>query len=1168
MKKIFTFVAALAITMMANAQVAKLGFEIDDAKYTTEEALTPVGIYGDWVNVKEIDTWNEGYSGEAHSGEYCLYAENGDEAGTTWQSWDRGFKLGNLQIKDNTPYRVSFWVKADPTYLDADGAEQNTKLMTHLSIGIENYDNSFVTPSVQDYASDITSGMTGEWKRITYNAFYTNKELQNKAIESKSWIGSDVYPGGDGETYREHFNNEFPDKYFLIINMYSPGTYLLDDILVEESSFGSISFNYDCIKIDFGYPTNIADLAKASIDGYAHFDPSLIQVMLGDKALNVELLEGHKDGYLYAFVSEDDISDLSDADEIIVSLKTPEEIVYNTEKRPAPYTEGDADMPAVSFFQEVGVFDVSVDELSSIWSPAKLVSTTPEDGSFELESASLKSVSFTFDKTLFLDYASASLLNNGIASNLTSGMKLSDDEMTVIVALPTLADGEYTVRLSGVCNSAGMECDNDQTLTFEIGESSDDSKSETIYASDFDNDMTDGIPPGWLTENEAGIHLYGFNDEEQTSQYNYGWGGNPGGGGARLYAGFSGDFNKAMYWGTRGTELGYASYGELVKDYFLADGSLDPEMPDNIALKLEARKYQVSFLMAAWKGEPTFSFTLEDLNGEVYCKFDNYLAAPNMNGATGAVSGTVKCTADFTVPKDGYYVLKFVSTPAQWQEFLLANVNLISMPSKAAYYHQLLDAAIEDAETVLANCSDVKYDGESKTALIDEIAKAKAGGFHQPSEIDNEIAALKAAAAKLQARADNIETYDVAIGEAAQAVESLAGTKYTQADAYVEVAEVVNQYKDTEGYQLSDEELARVTPIITSASAKLSNLPGCTDLLTYGLRKAADAAVNLSINTANISAVDDALTDDRDLAAALNGEIKDALYSKIANNEDLSELMVDVYADSNQDAEGIHEDDPNWNEDGYEKVITGIDLTGYIMNPNMYCVGSAPLNNETIPGWQVDQAINGNGSVGINGDAATAEKPVTNPLINNYGASNYKFWQEVEDLPVGIYSVVVGTRTGTTTDADGNPSTFNAYCDSLQVWDKYMFVQVDDQEQVIAPFIGGGEWKGYITYIPNVNITKPGQKLSFGVVENYVSGLAQKQGSPTDYWDTNTFVKNAYLYFTGKDASFNYATGIETITENNAKKFADGKVYNVAGQVVDANFKGIVIKNGSKYLQK
>lgn len=46
-------------------------------------------------------------------------------------------------------------------------------------------------------------------------------------------------------------------------------------------------------------------------------------------------------------------------------------------------------------------------------------------------------------------------------------------------------------------------------------------------------------------------------------------------------------------------------------------------------------------------------------------------------------------------------------------------------------------------------------------------------------------------------------------------------------------------------------------------------------------------------------------------------------------------------------------------------------------------------------------------------------------------------------------------------------------------------------------------------------------------------------------------------------------TGVENVTvsdENDAE--GDGLTYNIAGQVVDASYKGIVIRNGKKFIQK
>ena len=389
MKKIFTLAAALCFTAMANAQViAQLGFEEGDSKYTTEEALTPGGTYGDWVNRKTYDEWVEPFNGDKHSGEYSFRANNFNEDGVEYYSWDRGFKMGNLQgIKPKTSYRVSFWAKADPTFIAADGTEQATTITSHLSTGMENFDCSFTTTKMNDYSFDFKD-FNGEWKHYSYVTYFTDLATQNAVFPNRSWIGNGVYPYEDsnfeGETFLQHYNNSFPENmFFVVFNMWSAGEYLLDDITIEEGTFNAVTFSDDVIKFDFGYPTNIANLAKAAPDGVFHIDPSLIKVTRGDEILDVYCLEGHSDGFVYAFLTDEM---LDPDEEVYVSLATPAEITYNTDKRPAVYADGDAEMPAVQVEDELAYYDETIDAIPSSWTAPEFLSANPENESFELVS--------------------------------------------------------------------------------------------------------------------------------------------------------------------------------------------------------------------------------------------------------------------------------------------------------------------------------------------------------------------------------------------------------------------------------------------------------------------------------------------------------------------------------------------------------------------------------------------------------------------------------------------------------------------------------------------------------------------------------------------------------------------------------------------------------------
>ena len=1101
MKKINYLIALgliSAASMQAQSPVVSLGFESGDQKYTTEDAYTPGGTYGDWINQAEGDVWTEPYADDKHSGEFSFRMQNAEDfEGNTW---DRGFKVGNLQLKENTAYRVGFWVKADPTHFDAGtGNEVNNKLKSTLSIGKEYFDMPISTASGQQYYY-TWDNMTGEWKHFSYVTYFTNKADQDALSESYSGKtdsqGNKVSEVGD----------PFPDTYFITINMYNPGEYILDDIVLEEGvTFNQATFVDDVIKLDFGYPTNIADLAKAA-NGTLTLDPAQVSVTINGTAAPVEFLEGKSDGFLYIFLNE---TYASPEDEVKVSFTPAADcpIVYNTDRRPS--ADVTAEMKVLGFTGETAYFDDTIDAMPAAWSPAVMVSSNPENESFEIDGATFKNIAITYDKVVSLDMASATITKNGVSKDLTSGMSLSEDGKTINTAVSGLEDGEYTFMLSGVTNKYGVDCE-DVQITFALGEDSDTSTSEEVFATDFDNQLTGGVPVGWITYNEAGYHLYGFN--EDGSQFNYNWGGNPGGGGARLYDGFSGDFVKALYWGTRGTNEGFASFGEQVKDYILPDGSLDPNMPTDISLYLQPRKYQISFLMAAWKGEPKFTFTLEDLDGNVYAKFTDITAAPNANGATGPISGSVKCVTDFTVDKEGYYVLKFTAAEAQWQEYLLANVKLITMPSKAAYYKQLLAAAVETAKSVYGAAEGEEYDGTTKSEFKAAIDNAENGHFTSPTEINALIEELGKLGEKMQARVKNIDDFSIAIIEAEAAYSELDG-KYLNAEIAVSAKAMIDQYSGVNPSNLTDEQLAEDTPKLVTASAQLVNVKSVVDILSWGAYKAASTATNLGVDG---SEGYNAVTDDRKAVQTVNLRSTQALYDKIAAGEDLTPYMTSVYYETGETVEEIPEDNNGeYNEEGFPRAIFGIDFTGLIKNPHMYTTQpNDPLKDNSIEGWMCTQNTQ-YGNLHYNGDAPTEAKPVSDVTVNNW-LGIYDFYQDVENVPVGYYDIFLRTRTSAGMNgqnADG-------------IWDKYMYVQVGE-EKIMTPFQEGASWAGYPTVIKNV-LVKDG-KIRIGAVENPLSlagttvGEDGTETATQGQWNTNTFVDDARIFFVAPAEGVDYS---------------------------------------------
>ena len=1149
-------------SMQAQTTVARLGFEEGDEKYTTEGALTPGGTYGDWVNVKEEDYWVEPSTDDPKSGEYCLVAQNGPSSG---YAWDRGFKIGNLTIKENTPYRVSFWIKADPEYLDENNAEKSSCLTSWLSQGIENYEKSFCTPTNANYGVQMTSGLTGDWQHISFVSYYANADVLNNVIKDQSWVGNAVYPekfGGDGvETYAQHFDGKLPSVFHVIINMYSPVNYSLDDIVVEEGvTFNEATFMEDVIKLDFGYPTNIAALAKANNNSFS-LDPSCVSVTSNGTAVPVEFVEGKSDGFLYIFLEG---TTLEPDAEVRVSFTPAADcpIVYNTDRRPSSDTEGE--MPVLGFSNELAYPVDNIDAIPSSWSPAKLLSTDPENDAFEIEAASLSKVTFQFDMEVSLDYASATIEKNGFTTPIpVSSLSLSEDKTAVYVSTTglNLTDGDYTIELAGVENVMGVPCEGSQKVSFSVGEDKTGGTSESVYSTNATFAVTENgtFPVGWVSNDNGTIHEYVVHEDGQIRNYN--WGANFGGGGCRAMTGYSGDLNgAAIYWRCMNGEnqLGTLTFGEQVKDFQLADGSIDPSMDPAIALKLEATKYQITIRMCAWKNlngntdavsednAPKYTFTLEDLEGNVYAQFVDVPAMPNVNGAQNmAVNNVTKSVTDFTVEKAGYYVLKFSTTQPN-AELLLGGVDIITMPSKAAYYKQLLSVATEEAKQVLATANLSEYDGETKTALINDIAKAESGHFTSPTEVNDMIAKLKADSEKMTARVNNIDDFSIAIIEASGAYEGLEG-KYKNAEIATTAKEMIDQYGTTNPSDLSDDELAEVTPKLKTAAAQLGNVNKVVDILTYGIYKATETAIALGADAAEGH---EAVDDDRALADAIKTKATIALYNKIAAGEDLTPLFSKVFDDVATPIDEVPEGQEDlYDEQGRPRVIYGLDLSGFIYNPHMYTFGTnsgANLEDNSIVGWNCTQLEGG--GLHFSGDAATEAMPVSDVMINAYGAGGaYRFYQELTDLPVGIYDFHIGTRTAA--DSQGHP--YNDFNDETGIYDKYMFVQVDENEPMMVPFAVGG-WGTHTTVINGVEV-KEGSKVTIGVVEDYQSGKAQKDGEPMDYWDTNTFCDDARAYFVAPLEDYDYAqaakdiaSGVETIRQDSSNAAIIG-IYNVNG---------------------
>lgn len=1196
MKKNYLLIAAGllgAASLQAQTVVASLDFEDESQKgaFKTEYALTPeLGFFGDWVNYKDTDEWDERSQDDPHSGEYCFMAAN---TGAIGQTWDRGFKL-SFPMKVETPYRVSFWAKIDPSYQgsDAGGGRtlESTELTSWLSKGMENYDKSILSYGM-DHKNGPRDGVlfNGEWQHVSYVVYNPTAEAMDATIPS--WQGGGEFParfgGQAGETYRSHFEEKLPEVYFFIANMFCPVTYYLDDIVIEEGvTVREVTYSDEIIKVDFGYATNIATLAKAN-KGTLSLDKDLVTVTINGEEAEVVYVEGKEDGFLYINVAAQMFED----DEVVVSFKGSEEMLYSSANRPSSDTTGNVQV--FGFKDEKAYWDETVETVFAAWGKPTMKSSVPVNNSFNLKAEDVKEVTVNFVSAVNTKNASAVLIKGAQKTSLTSAMQLSEDKKTITIPVSGLTDGAYKLVIENLKNENDEYADEPAEVNFEIGAPQGDAEEKIAVESDYTGYGQDALPIGYSGTSDNG-------ERQSTSAEPYT------GGGAPRIMGANDHVNHGIYWGARGgsgARSGLLQFGKYAAELAIG-GQLPEGITEEEALYLDEGTYLLTFRNGAWEdhtqpyavrvckpGDETPEVIFEE-TGIVP---DSKILHEGVNITTDAAISPIEY--EFAVTEPGYYYVEFEGNSG-WQCWILTSLSVTSKPasSGAAAMKKLKDA-IETAQMNL-NGADEKYDGTAKTALAEVIKKAQEGTYTNPQEVTEMVKELSAASQKLAERKANYDNFVKKLADAQSSIETLEG-KY-KTNAKVKDAEaIIKKYDGVDPKGFSDSELAAASKDVDGVPGILNNIKTIVDILTYRAARASELAKKLEVADEVIDALD-ALADDAtpDIEAA-NKHITLALYNAIANGDDLDALKEKKYSsevDENFD-ETDEESVATHDADGHKLILSGIPTSGYVRNPNFYTTNT-DAQVVDFAGWtfegltyettnEAEETETHTGSAKMT-TAASVDNPVVTASLNPYGQSaEYKFYQVIENIPAGEYMVNIQTRTAAKNnpDSDGEYGFFNAQ-DENGVWDKYIFAQVDDEAPIMVPFtVGAYNDQGYATYIPGIKI-KDGQKLTIGAVEHLGSGKAsthtwnEELGAyePAAFWDTNTWVRNATLYFTAPLEGYDYKaaaqklandieTAIETVEAAPAKQ--NGALFNLAGQQVDENYKGIVVTaDGKKFLQK
>lgn len=1044
------------------------------------KTATDVGYY-EFINQLDGDKWELTTSTQSEgAGSLHFYNSDANE-GSTWQ---RSVKFRNIPIEENTSYRVSYSIKGSKTY-NLDGTtDQTTKVDCKLMQGIDDYDIPFATAAGSTFRYNDTGIDDMSFKKFTHLFYYKDAATQ-----------AAYYPTSKSGEQPEDVKN----KFFLALSVYNPGDFYLDDVVIEKASVQGIAFNYDVIRVNFGYPTNYKDLLAAAGTTKIVYPEGTCTVKMNGAEVNVLTTELHNDGYLYVFL--DDQYPETGTEQISVSFNNPSDAAYQLLYSGDLAPEG----PVFNFVDEPGTLDQNITDIfSSAYDLPVIKTAVPEKGSFNLP-VDQKEFKVVFNKKADASKVVATLGSEPLTVSPNTGY--ATDFTFTRTGTGDLSAGEHDLILTKVYPEAVLDESvfTSATLELSFGQVNanpndtayfvmKDSIAQTIAS------LGEGfVPKGWTIYNAANVVAQGTN---------------PGSGPRSFKFADGGDFTGAIYFRTAAADDGgRVIYGET----------------DGYKLSLESgKKYKLMYNIAAWKGTPYVKFELVGPDDNVVLTRVD-AAKPNMNGAKNAITGSVAIEESLQPVASGDYKLRW--TPASdadgnqgaWVETLLGNVKVQYLPNVMGVEETTqLKNALAAAKDALAANSGERYAGTDFDALQAAVNEIDGKTYTAPSVYKAATARLANGTLALKNHRQLCDTYDPLVAAAKAARDMRTGTKFQAHVTYTNIEASIAKY---DGQVLTDnaELQAAITELKTNTAA-VTNIGTVVQTLSASTVSGLAVATKLGTATDELTAaVNNMLTDDADVKAQVKAAIKQGLYTQLKDpNNTLFAQKVD--------------------ETTLENYVDTFDLSIFVNNPDLYVTAAQDVtgvvSTENTPGWTITPGEGWTGGWsyhypwGANQsykyDAATC--PVANSMIASWGYK-YTIEQQITDLPAGTYNIYAKAvlRGGDYSDA-------------------YFYVTTSAKTDSVQAIMGTASVEpqltnGYFVVVKDVVVTD-GQL-----------GLRFTPGS-----DTRSFFDGVVLVLKGAAPGFDYATGIRGVVDSSDAQVKKVEYFDLSGrQLGGLNTTGVTI---------
>ena len=1044
-----------------DASLNKEDLVLRDTTYLVYNEVRPLASRGDTYEFVSDLTGGHAAELQALGGEggehFLKYVSGGSAGGSKANSYDANLYVRGVPIEDNTSYRLTYYVKTSGNDADIEcdmirGWFQSWKPFTMSASGTE-------------FISDKSGFPDDQWVRMTSMTYFLNDSIANAYLHSQYWWAGDwTWKNPEnGNTYQYIMQ---PDVYFYRLSFRGPATtYYIDDLSLVKSMIGGVEYNDDVLRVDFGYQTNLSELAKADEEGSLSIPAEMVSVKGLDGSEEVELepifVEYHSDGYLYIWLDES----CDYFDDLRVSFHNSEDPAYQLKYNGSLYPMANqtewvnAGKIVPDFEDEFAYYNPTISVIAKDLTPPQVISTVPDDGSFNLDPVKdeYRQVKVFFNKKPYLgtDGVSVSITGPGIKGFTLRPGTYDSEENSMIFTFPSDVprnlNGDYKIIVAYVKSYSGGQSADPFEMELSYGQVSSD--PPTYYMKgDFDAQKDNTIPLGFICTDATGTHQNGESSN---------------GSGLRHYPEGS-DFFRCFYLGPRdGANFGEATYGE-VNDH---------------TLLLSPGKVRVRFEYTGWETQKqkfTFSFyKYDDPENPLIEEELTPTAAHWRVGGSGTatvVDDADVFSQDIDITEEGLYVMKWRINASGWTGIAFGDVEVTNCYSK----HRLLLADFETAynnalalkDEVMA--SETKYSGEDFNKFSDEILTGYNGfSSTSPSEWKAATAAVLDGTSEMRARIALVDKYLTGYNNAVAKRDQYVEKPEEGLRAYTTLVTTLLAYSNLDVTAKNNDELNEIIDEIAAAVTAVNNRVTLDTNFENALKSAAttleeeqeysylpefgelQAAYDTYKDINVITEADGQLTD---AINALNGGVKAYQYAygpiaaqtvqvkglyKLAGDLEVNfdEIQEGLAADLSARMENLRTDDQGLASllkeiikfRVYDILAEGgsdtLNLTPFITNYNLYCTAQKDVEVEhynysygtpnnrwrlvtstfttVYPGWTVT-GLGGNVHV-VSELQNWEDKPeIIDGFIAFDWSAKVELEQTVKGLPEGVYSIGVG----------------------------------------------------------------------------------------------------------------------------------------------------------------